>query len=146
MCCNKLHHSVARCPCLGRPKPGAQRTCLSPALHTFLFGVSSFNQISLFSVALCSFAHFLFLSRFPFALLLPTPSPLGLRVGRRCGESEDSFANSLRPRQERREQQAAFCAAHCLLILAQHGVFQCDSVPSGEMWLSSDSPSPSLNL
>ena len=77
MCCSKLHNSEARCPCPGRFGPGAQCTCLSPALYILLFSFFFSSDFLLFHcpVLFCPFSF----SQpfFVFSSITYAPLPLG---------------------------------------------------------------------
>lgn len=120
-------------------------TCtLRPSIQSFFFSSDFF--FSPLSCALLPIFLFSAIFRFLFYYLHPSPvrlwtSTANVTVGH-CVVAEDSFAISL----GERRQQAAFCAALLLLILAQPCTCWCEGVRFREMWLSSDSLFPSLNL
>lgn len=105
-----------------------------------------FIRFPFFPLSCALLPIFFFSAIFVFYYLHPSPirlwtSTADVTVGH-CVVAEDSSAISL----GERRQQAAFCAALLLSILAQPCTFWCNSVRFREMWLSSDSLFPSLNL
>lgn len=116
---------------------------LHPSIQFLLF--IRFPSFPL-SCALLPIFFFSAIFRFLFYYLRPSPVRLwtataDVTMGH-GGVAEDSFAISL----GERRQQAAFCAALLFIDPSTALYFLCNSVRFGEMWLSSDSVFPSLNL